>query len=384
MYLNNWLLIAAVLLAGCTGLPTSGPDANEIMMAGAPPSDSKQSLQIIDVDDRITRQLLTLRDKKLFSELLGNDPVRSIQVGAGDTLEVSIWEAMPATLFGTGLPDARGVQSTSRATIIPEQVVNRIGTINIPFAGAIQAGGSSIQQIESDIAHRLKDKANQPQVLVRSVRNASSMVTVVGEVSTSTRMPLTPLGEKLLDALAAAGGVRQPINKTTIQVTRGTSVQSLPLETVIRDPKQNVPLQPGDVVTALFQPFSFTAMGATGRNEEVNFETQGISLAQALARAGGLLDSRSNPKGVFIFRYEKPNALAWPIQPVVTTPENLVPVVYRIDLKNPNNFFVMQGFPIQNRDLIYVTNAPLAELQKFLNIVFSVAYPVLNAIQATK
>ena len=127
--------------------------------------------------------------------------------------------------------------------------------------------------------------------------NYSSNATVVGEVNTSTRVPLVPGNERLLDAIAAAAGVRQPVNKMTIQITRDENVYSLPLETIIRDPKQNVPLLPGDVVTALFQPYSFTALGATGKNEEVNFETQGITLAQALARSGGLIDSRSNARG---------------------------------------------------------------------------------------
>ena len=93
--------------------------------------------------------------------------------------------------------------------------------------------------------------------------------------------------------------------------------------------------QAGDVVTALFQPLSFTVLGATGKNEEINFEAQGITLAQALARAGGLQDSRSDAKGVFIFRFEPANALKWPKQPAATTPEGKVPVIYRIDLKNP-------------------------------------------------
>ena len=145
-----------------------------------------------------------------------------------------------------------------------------------------------------------------------------------------------------------------------------------------------MPLQAGDVVTALFQPFSFTALGATGKNEEINFETQGITLAQALARSGGLLDARSDPKGVFIFRFEPKAALTWPRQPVTATPEGMVPVIYRIDLKNPNSFFVMQSFALNNKDILYVSNSPVAELQKFLNVVFSVAYPVLNAVQATK
>jgi len=219
---------------------------------------------------------------------------------------------------------------------------------------------------------------------VRSIRNVSSTVTVVGEVSNSAIVPLSARGERLLDALAAVGGTRQPVNKMTIQVTRGASVQALPLDTIIRDPRQNIPLHPGDVITALFQPLSFIALGATGKNEEVNFEAQGITLAQALARVGGLLDARSNPQGVFIFRFEPQAALAWPRQPVSATAEGMVPVVYRIDLKNPASFFVMQSFPVNNRDILYVSNAPAAELQKFLNVVFSVAYPVLSAIQVTK
>jgi polysaccharide export outer membrane protein len=49
-----------------------------------------------------------------------------------------------------------------------------------------------------------------------------------------------------------------------------------------------------------------------------------------------------------------------------------------VDLKNPATFFVAQDFPIQNRDVLYVSNAPAAELQKFLNIVVSVVYPIVN------
>jgi polysaccharide export outer membrane protein len=263
-------------------------------------------------------------------------------------------------------------------------MVDREGFINVPFVGRVQAAGQTLPQIEAEIARRLKGKANQPEVLVRLLRNASANVTVVGEVATSVRMPLTAGGERLLDALAAAGGVRQPVSKMTLQLTRGDRYQALPLDVVIRDPKQNVKLQAGDVVTAIFQPLSFTALGATGKNEEINFEAQGISLAQALARAGGLLDSRSNPQGVFIFRLEQAQAMDWPRQPVATTPEGLVPVVYRVNLRDPSSFFVIQGFPISNKDVLYVSNAPAAELQKFLNLIFSVAYPVLTTISITQ
>jgi polysaccharide biosynthesis/export protein len=267
-------------------------------------------------------------------------------------------------------------------TTLPEQLVDRDGQIVVPFAGRVPAAGQTLRAIGDEIARRLKGKANNPEVLVRLGRSSTGTVTVVGEVSSSLRMPLTPAGERLLDALAAAGGVKQAVNRVTVQVTRGDRYQSLPLDQVIRDPKQNIRLQAGDVVTALYQPLSFTALGATGRNEEVNFEAQGITLAQALARVGGLVDNKSDPQGVFIFRFERQGALDWPRQPAATTPDGLVPVVYRIDLRNPASFFVMQGFPMQHRDVLYVSNAPVAELQKFLNVVFSITFPLINTVNA--
>jgi polysaccharide biosynthesis/export protein len=151
----------------------------------------------------------------------------------------------------------------------------------------------------------------------------------------------------------------------------------LPLETIIRDPRQNVPLLPGDVVTALFQPYSYTALGATGKPDEVNFESQGITLAQALARSGGLSDARSNARGVFIFRFVPKTSLTWPHEPVKTTPDGRVPVVFRIDLSDPASFFLIQNFPMENRDVLYVSNAPLTEINKILTVLLSVAYPIV-------
>jgi len=371
------IFFATVLSAGCaTFLPTIGPSRWQVDHPNQQPDVT--AIQIIDIDDGITRQLLAQRALRLFSETLGNKRITSRTVGAGDVLEVSIWEAAPATLFSIAPTNtSSSTIATSHPTTLPEQPVDDDGCILVPFAGPIHAAGKTIQEIEAEIVSRLHGKANQPEVLVRMTRNLSSNATVVGEVNASTRVPLVPGSERLLDALAAAAGVRQPVNKMTIQVTRADNVYSLPLETIIKDPKQNVPLQPGDVVTALFQPYSFTALGATGKNEEINFETQGITLAQALARSGGLIDTRSNPRGVFIFRFEPKSAMAWPQQPVKTTLQDTVPTVFRIDLSNPNSFFLMQSFPMENRDILYVSNAPITEVQKFLNVIFSVAYPIL-------
>ncbi len=369
--------VAALFLGGCAYIPTSGPTVSEVNSSAA-----SGAIQVVDVDAAVVQQLVTHRKQKLFSESLIPEAQSGYRIGAGDVIEVSIWEAPPATLFSTSAVDPRA-QSATRAVTLSDLLVDGEGTIRIPFAGRVKASGQTLGAIEAEIVKRLTGKANQPEVLVRVVKNTSLNATVVGEVANSLRFPLSPSGEKLLDAIAAAGGVRQSVNKITIQLTRGKDVFAMPLDTIIRDPRQNVSLIRGDVITALYQTNSFNALGATGKNEEIPFEAQGISLAQALARSGGLQDSRSDARGVFVFRFEPKAALKWSKEPA-TTADDMVPVVYRIDLKNPNSFFVMQGFAINNKDLLYVSNAPAAELQKFLNVVFSVAYPLLNVVQVTK
>ena len=382
-FFSSLIASGCLYLSGCstypTWLPSAGPNAKQVLASVQ--SNTVTGIQVIDISDTVARKVLASQKRALFSETLGSSVVVG-KVGAGDVIEISIWEAPPANLFGSAVVDTRSGASGARMTTLPEQMVNRAGTINVPFGGAVKAADQSPAEIEAAITQALKAKANQPQVSVRVTRNSSSNVTVMGEVAASLRMPLTAKGERLLDALAAAGGVRQPVGKTTLQITRGNQVQSLPLDSIIQDPMQNVPLQAGDVITALSQSLSFTVLGATGKNEELNFEAQGISLAQALARAGGLQEQRADAQGLFIFRFEDPAALLSNVgasgKPLFATPEGRIPVVYRVDLKDPAMFFVAQGFPIRNKDVLYVSNAPAVELQKFLNIMSSIVFPIYN------
>lgn len=362
--LTKLAILIAAIFTGCSTLPSSGPSLAQIEQA-----QDSLAIKVIDVDNNALQKLVVNQKQNLFSETFKVSAKSADVIGSGDVLEVSIWEAPPATLFGSGVLDPRNGPTGARVTTLPEQMVSAEGMINIPFAGSIVVTGLTINQVEKEITRRLQGKANQPQVLVRMTHNNSANVTVVGEVVTNTRMPLTARGERLLDALASAGGVRQPINKMTLQLTRGNQTQALSLETIIRDPRQNITLQPGDVITSLFQPLSFSVLGATGKNEEINFETQGISLAQALARAGGLQDARADAQGVFIFRFEN---------------EQKTPVIYRVNFKDSSAFFIAQNFPIQNKDILYVSNAPAAEIQKFLNLIVSTIYPVTSVINMSK
>jgi polysaccharide biosynthesis/export protein len=361
-------LLAALSLTACQPF---GPGRQAVLRGGAVPAGPEaqaNTIKVIQVRGDMAAQFKAPAPWPAFATVLaGARPVGTV-VGVGDALEVTIWEAPPATLFGGPAADTRigTAISTARPSTLPELLVSPEGSINVPFAGAVPAGGHSLRDIEAEIVRRLRGRANAPQVLVRLVRNTTATVTMVGEVGQSARLPLTPRGERLLDALAQVGGVKPPVNLTTIQVTRDGRIHRMALTDIIERSENNIVLAKDDVVTALFQPYSFTVLGAAGRNDEIRFEALGITLSQALGRIGGLQDGRANPRGVFLFRWEDP----------ATPGAQRVPVIYSFDLKDPAVYFLAQQFRMADKDLIYITNAPVAELQRFVGIVSQTLLPI--------
>ncbi|MEF3696798.1 polysaccharide biosynthesis/export family protein [Desulfolutivibrio sp.] len=372
------VLLFSLLASGC-GLPGSGPSRATIDKY--PESDKNTTgITIVEVDGSIARQLQDSLQKTMFSSVFGGNALGNYSVGPGDIIEVTVWESPPGTLFNNPGSEIATTQTAMAPMRFPEQQINSDGSISVPFAGYISVRGLTLRQIEEEIYKRLQGKANDPQVLARLVKNTTSTVTVVGEVTNSTIVPLTPKRERILDILATAGGVKHPVNKLMIQLTRADKVHSIPLKAIIADNKENLVMEPGDILTALYQPNSFIALGAMGRNSEVEFEATGLTLAQALGRSSGVQDGRADAQGVFIFRLEPVDSLKWPTPPAIVTPENTVPVIYTVNLRDPATFFAAQSFPIKDKDVLYVSNSPATEVMKFLSIITSVTSPSLNTL----
>lgn len=400
------LILAAAGLAGCgpLGLSTSvGPSRGAI--GKAPARGQISGMRVVELTDPLARRLGVIAPQSGFAEAIGDAVPIGTTVGVGDTLEVTIWEAPPAVLFSAAPIDTRvgsPIQG-SRPSTLPELLVGPSGRITIPFAGQVPAASRTLQQIERDIVARLRGKANQAQAVVRIARNATATVTVVGEVANAARQPLSPRGERLLDALAEAGGTRQPVDRMTVQLTRGDIVRTMALQDVIREPRNNVILQKDDVITAIYQPFTFTVLGAAGRNEEVRFEGTGLTLSQALGRVGGLQDMRADPKGVFLFRWEDPRLLddvpavgepadggtaedgpsdGFAEAGEARRPDGRIPVVYRIDMNNPTTYFAAQNFRMRDSDVVYISNSPITDFQRFVNILAGSVLPVVSVNNA--
>lgn len=371
-----------LMMAGCT--TAVGPSRGAIVSQRT--AQQIPGMQLIRVTNDVARRLSASEPNPSFAEAIGDaEPVGTV-VGIGDSLEVTIWEAPPAVLFGGGVFNTRIDSSLqgSRPGTLPETMVGPSGTITVPFAGQIPAAGRTLRQIEQTIVARLHGKANQPQAIVRIARNTTANVSVVGEVETAGRVPLTPRGERLLDVIAQAGGTKHPVDRVTVQLTRGDRTVTMPLEAVVRDARQNVILQRDDIITAFHQPNSFTVLGAAGKNEEVRFEGVGLTLSQALGRVGGLQDMRADPEGVFLFRWESPQRVSTLVEAQGVLPDGPVPVVYQVGLKEPETLFAAQHFAMRNGDVIFIANSPTADFQRFVNLLASSALPALSVANTVR
>lgn len=376
------LLVLSLSLefAACSSLPASGPRASQIQDEYQPQAAS-HPFELVDITEKTVQVLKHRPDPTLAARFGSDEDASKMVLGPGDGLTLTIWEVGSDTLFSSNPapPQQTAMVNAGRGAVIPEQIVSGDGNITVPFAGRVQVAGRTIVEVQSTIEQALSGKAQKPQVLVNLTRNSSNTVTVVGEIANGARVPLSPHGERLLDVLATTGGIKAPTYETWVQLTRGDNTISVPLTQVLGDPKENVHLHPGDDLVITRQPESFTAFGATGHNAQINFDAAQISLTEAVAKAGGLSDSRADPKGVFLFRFEPGNvAQNVGAAPTGVADGTAVPVIYRLDFTKAGGYFLAQNFDIRNHDILYVANSSSTELEKFLMLVGLATQPVTN------
>jgi polysaccharide biosynthesis/export protein len=370
------VLAVALFLAGCGMIPSEGPSTSDIV---AERSATAQRFELVDLDMNVAKVLSSRRADKTIASFGDYRPSTQLRIGIGDEVAVTIWEAAAGGLFSAPLVAGQFTTGSKSATI-PAQIVDREGTITVPYAGAVHVAGHTPREVQAAVEQALDGKAIQPQVLVSVTRSPTNTASVLGEVVQGARVPLSTNGDRVLDVIALAGGVRAPVNQSFVELTRGNRTARVALTRIVTDHREDIYVQPGDVLTVVRDPQTFIAYGATGVNQEIPFDADGITLSQAMSKAAGLQDVRADPSGVFIFRFE-PESVARALRPNSPLIQHgkLTPFVYQLNLRDPNSLFVAQTFPIFNKDVLYVSNAPLTDLQKVMDVFNLAVTPAASA-----
>lgn len=367
MFVRCVALLMAMAAAGCAALPAAGPSANAIITEGREPG-AASSFVLVKIDEKVTNVVGGYKPPSFASLDEFGDGTTEVRLAVGDELSINIFEAGADGLFSS---------ATAKSTQI-NVVVDENGQIFVPYVGLVQAAGRSVGELRRTIQDSLEDKAIQPQVQVAVQESLANSVTLLGDVGTAGQVPVPVSGYRVLDLLAAAG-LSAKTYEIRVMLRRGDRIASADFEQLFDDPEENIAVQPGDTILVSSVPRTFSVLGAGTRQTELPFNSRRVTLAEAIARAGGLNDNLANPEGVFLFRFE-PDFIAKSLsERAITAPDGtMVPVVYRINMRDPKALFYAKLFDLRDEDILYVANHPTAELGKFLNEIVS---PLTGAVR---
>ena len=379
------LCLGAAALQGCAALPSGAPTATEF--AGPDLLKETPGYVSLDLDLAMARAISAYRRPGLAS--LGADVYRpSLVLKPGDVIATTVYEVTPIPLFGPA--PALNTNTDKNAPVgghtatLPPQVVEQDGRISVPFGGTVHVAGLTPTQAGRAIAHALEGKATNPQALVTLVSSTINTASVNGDVGRPGLVPITVRGERVLDVIAQAGGPKDPPFDTDVQLVRGGRVARAKMQRLVTDPRENIRVEPGDNVVLIHNPRSFSVLGAALKVSQYNFNVERVTLAEALARAGGGNDAIADVGQIYLMRFEAPallrgllpagDARLKGLDPKVLDPKAaLVPVVYHLDLRAAAGYFVSQAVEMRDRDTVLIANAQTVELSKAVQIMRGIA-----------
>jgi len=366
------VLAGTVAMAGCATLPSSGPTARQIER-GAAASQPALRFQIVNLAPEIVERLRNeeagRRDGVPTLAQLARD-ARTDTIGAGDVLTINIYEVGVGLFGGTGPRTAgEGFDPSARGESFPAIVVDREGTIRLPYIGRLGVAGLTPSEVQRLIEQGLKGKSQSPQALVAVRSNIANTIYVTGDVRRPGRLELSLGRERLLDAIAASGGSVGTSEDTLVRFARGGRIVEQRLGFIRSGTADDLFLIPGDRIELIRRPRTFNVFGATARASQINFETGEVSLAEALARVGGPNDLQADPSAVFLFRYDG----------IPDAPQAGLPKIYRLDMLKPESYFLSQRFAMRDKDVIYIANAAANQPSKLVNIVNQLFSPFVTA-----
>lgn len=352
------LFALTILVAGC-GLPRSGPTRNEILSAS---TERRGDAHIVEVTDAVVRANTLPPGFGFGSNFSRAGVVPSDTIAPGDVLTITVWENVDQgvlTAAGGGATTLSGVQ------------VDGQGYIFMPYAGRIRAAGNSPEALRRVITRQLETQTPDPQVLVMREAGDGATVSIVGNVGAQGIFPIERPTRTLTAMLAGAGGVSADPEGTQITVIRNGQRGTVWLSDLYADPANDIALRAGDRILVEQDRRAYTAIGATGGQRRVTFDTQDLSALEAITQAGGLNPGIADPTGIFIFR-DEPAQIA---NAVLGRGDltGTARMIYVLDLTKPSGVFVARDFVIRDEDTIYVTEAPFTQWQKIIGAITGAA-----------
>jgi polysaccharide export outer membrane protein len=305
--------------------------------------------------------------------------VPAVRVGVGDVLQVSVFESSKEGLFSP----PEGTIRAGGFVSLPNQAVSSSGTLSVPYAGEVHVTGRTVPEIEREIENKLAARAVEPQVVITMIEQNTATVTVIGDsINGANKLKISGSGERILDMISKVGSLRFPAYEAFVKIQRKNRVATVYFPRLVDNPEENIFVEQGDLIFVYRDQRKYVAAGAIGATSggatlagnntlvgavgQFSFDQEHLSLNEALAKAGGLVDYRADPAQVFLYRIEPRETLErMGVDLGRFLPnQKMIPTIYRANFRDPSSFFYTQRFQMRHKDIIYVGNSDSVEHEK--------------------
>lgn len=368
---------AALLAVGCSTVPAAGPTGGSVR-SQIDDQTAAMAIDLVPVQSMADLPSADPRTKVFVQEYAPPPPTEL--VGPGDEIDVTIYET-GISLFGGGSVAAAGagpaamqpqlaVPPSSSARQFPPFRVSDDGRINFPFIGEIAVAGRTTDQVEAIIEQGLRGKSQNPQVLVSLSRELTNSVIIGGDVRNPGRLVLPTNQESLSDVVALAGGSSGELKDVLVRIQREGDYGEFRLSDILSAPEQDIRIYPADRILLVRAPQTFSALGSAGRAAQFEFPAPSVSLAEAIALAGGSNPNSGDPSAIFVFRI------------IEGEDGREQPTVFHFNMLDASSYILAQRFEMRDKDVLYVGEAEANRPSKVIQVLSQLFFP-LTTLQNT-
>jgi len=350
-------LFACVVLSACTIIPGSHLSVPAPENTGIDQDLSQQ----VDVY-AITQQLVASMVKTgSYQPIVDNGLSKQIKqydyiVRPGDTLKITLHSH---SQISSG-------QSAEGDAAASGYYVHHDGNIIYPYLGAVPVAGLTTIEVRQELTEKLLQYLQKPVLDVTVTNFRSSSVYITGAVGSPGKQYLSNEAMTLFEAVTLAGGLSNNADWTNVTLIRdGQSIRySLRQLYENGDSRQNVLLRPNDAIhIATDDTAKVFVLGEVGKPQTINLGRTGLTLADALAQAGGFSQTTADASGIFVVRRAAPDS-------------GKLAQVFQLNAKNAIALVLADQFMLEKRDIVYVTAAPVARWNRIISQLLPTVQPL--------
>ena len=348
------VILTLLSLAACNSIPRGAPLQKEVTGS------------ILEADKKLKVQKVTSEFVKDFNKAKKPEPnlyswpryqepsVVERLIQRGDHLSINIWDSADNSLL---------TSPGQRVVSISEIIVSQAGNIFLPYIGLVEVANLTTLEARRKLENSIKAISPTSQVQLVITKRRIETVEILSGVTVPGNYQMLDGSMSVMELLANSGGVISTFENPQLGLHRNGDKYNTSIQSLYDYPKKDVQLLAGDRLFVQEDPRYFLSLGASGKEDQHNFNRENISSLDAVAMTGGVADNRADLKGILILREYNRNIL-----------ETLLPLelseqtIFVIDLTTADGIFAARNFEILDRDVIFITESPITSVNTILSV----------------